>query len=315
MIRVDNELFNNKKSPVIELHDDLFTKKEIRLFVKRDDLIEPAPSGNKWRKLKYNLVQAKQEGYEKLLTFGGAFSNHIYAVAEAGRRFGFQTIGVIRGERIQPLNPTLQHAENCGMHLLFVDRSTYRLKKDKAFQDQLSQRFGKIYLLPEGGTNQLALQGCSEIVAEVRAQLPDMNINYWLTACGTGGTFAGLVQGLESDEKAIGISVLKGDFMAGEVQQLLDISQHKPQAAWEINTTFHHGGYAKHNPALIEFINTFKTKFDIPLDPIYNGKLFYAIWKMIEADQFPKESHLLAVHTGGLQGITGFNERFGGVLV
>lgn len=297
----DNEVFNIPKSPTQEIHSDILEQKGIRLWIKRDDLIRPRPSGNKWRKLKYNILAAREQAYETLLTFGGAYSNHIYATAAAGKRFGFQTIGVIRGERVEPLNSTLRFAESCGMHLLYIDRSTYREKHQPFFQHQLRQRFGNVYILPEGGTNTLALRGCSELVNEVRAQVAEQ-MDYWAVACGTGGTIAGILQGLGGEGHAIGISALKGDWMKDEVRQHLEKANLPTCDNWHIETRFHHGGYAKTKPELLDFIRQFQVDFDIALDPIYTGKLFFAIWKMLQADYFPKGSRVCVVHTGGLQG-------------
>ena len=222
---------------------------------------------------------------------------------------------MIRGERSKELNSTLAHAESCGMKLIFIDRTSYRLKKEIVFQNQLTKRFGRIYILPEGGTNKLALQGCAEIPKEVSQQLTDISVTHWLSACGTGGTFAGLVKGMKESAQAIGISVLKGDFMKAEVNGLLEATSFTASRNWRIENNFHHGGYAKHSPELITFINQFKTDFGIPLDPIYTGKLFFALWQLIKADYFPKGATICAVHTGGLQGIAGFNQRFGRVIV
>ncbi|MGB3757174.1 MAG: pyridoxal-phosphate dependent enzyme, partial [Rivularia sp. (in: cyanobacteria)] len=184
----------NQPSPLQLIQDELLTQRGIRLFVKRDDLIHPQVSGNKWRKLKYNLQAAKQQQQKRLLTFGGAYSNHIAATAAAGKMFGFETIGVIRGELIKPLNPTLHLAQQQGMQLVFVGRKEYRQEKEliaTGLQDEL----GKCYVIPEGGSNTLAVKGCAEIVAEVREQLDGVP-DYFCVSSGTGGTAAGLVVGL-----------------------------------------------------------------------------------------------------------------------
>ena len=248
------------------------------------------------------------------MTFGGAFSNHIYATAAAGKRFGLPAIGVIRGERPDILNPTLAFAESCGMQLLFVDRSTYRLKNEAHFQNQLRQRFGNAYILPEGGTNALALKGCSEIVDDVVTQIPDIKMDYWAAACGTGGTLAGIIQGLAAHQQAIGIAALKGNWMQQEIEKHLAESKKNVLCSWQIQTNYHHGGYAKFTPQLIDFINQFKRDFEISLDPIYTGKLFFAIWDLLQNGFFPKGSTICILHTGGLQGIAGFNERFGDLI-
>ena len=182
-----HSLTKSVHSPIQEIKDNLLESKRIQLFIKRDDLIHPLVSGNKWRKLKYNLLAAKEAEQSTILTFGGAFSNHIYATAAAGKVFGFKTIGIIRGEKITPLNPTLAFAEQSGMELHFITRSDYRKKDRPDFQQTLRQQFGDFYLVPEGGTNTLAMKGCAELVEEVARQLPELP-DYWCAACGTGGT-------------------------------------------------------------------------------------------------------------------------------
>ena len=304
-----------RTSPLQRIHSSLLSKKNIRLFIKRDDLIHPQVSGNKWRKLKYNLAAAKDQQQHTLLTFGGAFSNHIHAVAAAGKVYGFQTIGLIRGERIDPLNTTLAFAEAQGMQLHFISRSTYRQKNTKEFQEQLQEQFGDFYSLPEGGTNPLALKGCAEIIDELQKQLPSTP-DYVATCCGTGGTIGGMIQGsYGTNIKILGIAALKGDFLTTEVKQLLAIANIKSTNNWSIFNDYHFGGYAKFKPPLIDFINNFKRTHGIALDPIYTGKLLYGLIDLIQQDYFEKGSTIVAVHTGGLQGIEGFNTRYGALII
>lgn len=311
----------NIQSPIQEIENNLLQSKEVRLLVKRDDLIHPQVSGNKWRKLKYNLLSAKAQKQTTLLTFGGAFSNHIYAVAAAGKVFGFKTIGIIRGERIEPLNPTLAYAEKVGMGLHFISRADYRKKDDSYFQEELRKIMGNFYLIPEGGTNEFAIKGCAELVDEVESQLGTLP-DYWCASCGTGGTLSGIIRGLNHRKKVIGFSALKGDFLIKEVSRLLKVSvpiaigiEVSDTVDWHINTDYHFGGYARFKPELINFINQFKEDNNIQLEPIYTGKLFYGIYDLIKNDYFPKGSSILAVHTGGLQGIEGFNHRFGNLII
>jgi len=299
------------ESPIQEIQSEWLTKQNVQLFVKRDDQLHPHISGNKWRKLKYNLQAAKAGNFTRLLTFGGAYSNHIAAVAAVGKAFDFQTIGVIRGEKILPLNPTLAFAESCGMNLHFVGRTEYRYDK-RAIAQKVQNEKGTCYLLPEGGTNCLALKGCAEIVSEAKEQLgflPD----YCCVACGTGGTIAGIIAAAEGTN-VLGFSVLKGDFLQKEVAALLQNCYSKTFSNWHINVTYHFGGYAKFQPDLITFINNFYQLHHLPLDPIYTGKLCYGLFDLIQKDFFPPGSRLLAVHTGGLQGIAGFNQRHGNLL-
>lgn len=295
-------------SPIEEINLPLLRAKGVQLLVKREDLIHPQISGNKWRKLMPNIQQAKALGHTTLLTFGGAFSNHIAATAAAGKRFGFRTVGLIRGEATIPLNPTLQLAVQNGMELHCVSRTDYRTKNRSQLAQSIFQH--PFYELPEGGTNELAVIGCTEIIAEVRqqlAQLPD----YCCVAVGTGGTISGIIKGLKKSVPVIGFAALKGNSLQRDVITLLG----QPYANWTINTDFHFGGYAKFKPELIEFINAFYQQTGIPLDPVYTGKMFYGILELIKADYFPKSTTILAIHTGGLQGIQGFNFRYGDQLV
>ena len=294
--------------PIVRIESEIAVKSGVHLFLKREDLIHKRLSGNKWRKLKYNLLAAKEEKKKTLLTFGGAFSNHIAAVAEAGDLFDFKTIGVIRGEESLPFNATLQKASVKGMQLIFVSRSEYRNKKE--LLSTLPIDLSETYVIPEGGTNALALKGCREIISHCHF---DQRIDYWCTACGTGGTAAGMISALNKNQHLIGFSVLKGDFMENNIQELLDFLGVKHKN-WSVNNHFHFGGYAKFDLDLIQFINDFKKDFDIPLDPIYTGKLLFGVFKLIEKGFFKKGSNIMLVHTGGLQGIRGFNDRFGNLI-
>ena len=271
----------------------------IELFIKREDLLHPVISGNKFRKLKYNLAEAKRLGYKKLLTFGGAFSNHIVAVAGAGKEFGFETIGIIRGEELEEKineNPSLAVAEQFGMKFVFVSRDAYRLKESPEFLEELQSQFGDFYLLPEGGTNELAIKGCEEILSELESEF-----SYVCTSVGTGGTVSGIINGSSSHQNIIGFSSLKGDFLQK------DIAKFANQKNWTINCEYHFGGYGKVTNELIEFINSFYKQYEIPLDPIYTGKMMFGILDLIQKDFFPPNSKILAIHTGGLQGIAGMN--------
>lgn len=290
-----------------EIKDKKLDAAKVKLFIKREDLLEVVPnnphiSGNKWRKLKYNLQQAKAENHDTLLTFGGAYSNHIHATAATGKAFNFKTIGIIRGEETLPLNPTLQFAQAQGMQLHYIDRQTYRKKNEETFIETLKEKFGRFYLLPEGGTNSFALKGCTEIVEEIT-----IPFDYICCACGTGGTLSGIIMGLKENQNAIGFSALKGNFLTKEVQRLLPKNA---SANWHIQTAYHFGGYAKHKPPLLDFMRNFKEQYDIPLEPLYTGKMLYGIFDLIDKRYFPEGSTIVAIHTGGLQGLAGFWERF-----
>ncbi|KAA3639533.1 MAG: 1-aminocyclopropane-1-carboxylate deaminase/D-cysteine desulfhydrase [Bacteroidetes bacterium] len=312
------EKLNAGPTPIQELNSILLSENKVRFFLKRDDqLFDPAApdfNGNKWRKMKYNLFAAREQGKDTLLTFGGAYSNHIAATAAAAKLFGFKSIGIIRGEQPAKLNPTLKRVLEQGMQLEFITRSAYREKNDPVFIQNLHKKYGDFYLLPEGGSNNLALKGCAEIVREIEIDFQEKLPDFICCGCGTGGTFAGIVTGIDERTQAIGFSALKGNFHTAEVENLLERYDGKRYKNWEINNDYHFGGFAKHKPALIDFINQFKTDFDIQLEPLYTGKMLFGIYDLIQKGFFPEGSTILAVHTGGLQGITGFNERFGGII-
>jgi len=278
----------------------LIQNSSIKLFIKREDLIHPNISGNKYRKLKFNIIKAKDKKSKTLLTFGGAHSNHIAAVAYAGKEYGFKTIGVIRGEELgfkKHLNSTLHYAKACGMTFKFISREDYRNKTNKTFLDNLKNEFGKFYLIPEGGTNTLAIKGCEEILKP-----EDRAFDYICCAVGTGGTISGLINASRKSQKILGFPALKGDFLQQDIRKFVT------EAHWDLITDYHFGGYGKIKPELVAFINKFKKNYNIPLDPLYTGKMMFGIFDLIEKDFFPKGSKILAIHTGGLQGINGINE-------
>ncbi|RXJ44566.1 1-aminocyclopropane-1-carboxylate deaminase/D-cysteine desulfhydrase [Gelidibacter gilvus] len=268
--------------------------------IKREDLIHPYISGNKYRKLKYNLAQAKAEGSNILLTFGGAFSNHIAAVAAVGKELGFKTIGVIRGEELVDkieANHTLKFAKNCGMMFKFVTREEFRNKISAEFIKNLKSEFGDFYLIPEGGTNDLAIKGCEEILLDA-----DSEFDYICCSVGTGGTISGIINASKPHQKILGFPALKGDFLQEEISKFAENSN------WQLITDYHFGGYAKINPELIGFMNQFKSAHNIPLDPVYTGKLLFGVMDLLNHGFFPEKSKILVIHTGGLQGISGMNE-------
>ena len=273
--------------------------RNIQLFIKREDLIHPFISGNKFRKLKYNIKEAQRLKYDTLLTFGGAFSNHISATAYAGKIGGFKTIGVIRGQEVKEkveTNPTLKFAQSCGMQLDFISRDTYRTKTNPEFIESLKSTFGEFYLIPEGGTNEFAVKGCEEILTP-----KDEDYDYICCCVGTGGTISGLINSSKQHQTVLGFPALKGDFLREDIRKFAN------QENWELITDYHFGGYGKIKPELITFINEFKKDYGIPLDPIYTGKMMFGIFDLIESQFFPENSKILAIHTGGLQGIVGMN--------
>lgn len=270
-----------------------------QLFVKPEYLIHPFISGNKYRKLKFNLHKAKELEKDTILTFGGAYSNHIAATAYAGKFYNFKTIGVIRGDELKnkiESNPTLKFAKACGMQFKFVSREAYRQKSDPGFIEKLKVDYGDFYLIPEGGTNPLAVKGCEEILND-----DDMVFDFICCCIGTGGTISGLINSSKTHQKILGFPALKGDFIRE------DIRKFAKKDNWDIITDYHFGGYGKIKPELITFINDFKKKYNIPLDPVYTGKMMFGIFDLMEQQFFPKGAKILAIHTGGLQGIDGMN--------
>ena len=269
------------------------------VYIKREDLIHPIVSGNKFRKLKYNILQAKAENKTKLLTFGGAFSNHIAAVAYAAKENGFQSIGIIRGNELENKvneNPTLSFARKCGMHFEFVSRETYRKKSEPDFIENLKEKQGDFYLIPEGGTNELAIKGCQEILNE-----DDSAFNYICCSVGTGGTISGIINSTNEYQKVLGFPALKGDFLKDEICKFAKNNR------WDLISDYHFEGYGKINNELVAFINTFYKQTKIPLDSIYTGKMLFGVFDLIKKGFFPVNSKILVVHTGGIQGNQGMN--------
>lgn len=316
----------NEHPPIVKLSDPLFTEHGVELFVYQLYHTHPTISGNKWFKLKYNLQEAKRLGVNTILTFGGAYSNHIHATAAACKEFGLKSISIIRGERSGTLNSTLTFAESCGMQLHFIDRETYKSKNTEAFVEKLRQQFGKFYLIPEGGSNLLGVKGCTEIMeaGSWRLEVGKEDFDFVCCACGTGATLAGITLSLKSNQKALGFSVLKGgEFLHKEVGKFmmeynqintplptLKLRQTNPltKGDYNINIDYHFGGYAKVTPQLIEFAKKFEKQHKIPLDYIYTAKMFFGLYDLIHKKDFKKGSKIIALHTGGLQGNKGFKE-------
>jgi len=287
-----------------QVHLSVLQEKNIQLFMKREDEIHPFVSGNKFRKLKYNIAHAKEAGLKSIVTFGGAYSNHIAATAVTGKLYGLNTVGIIRGEELgvdvehtMRTNATLRRAYENGMQFAFVSREDYRKKEEKLFLKTLEEQYGEFYLVPEGGTNDLAVKGCEEILTN-----EDTSFDYICCCVGTGGTISGLIRSAKEHQKVIGFPALKGDFLTSEIEKFIGKKNN-----WELNTAYHFGGYAKYQPELIHFINGFKKETNIQLDPIYTGKMAFGVLDMIENEQLPDGSKILMIHTGGLQGIQGFN--------
>jgi 1-aminocyclopropane-1-carboxylate deaminase len=294
----------NKNSRVSQVHFSEIVQKNVSLYIKREDELHPFISGNKYRKLKYNLEEASNQNHNTLLTFGGAFSNHIAATAAAGFEHNFKTIGVIRGDELAnnlndiiQKNPTLKFASEHNMQFEFVSRSAYRNKTSPEFIASLKDKFGRFYLVPEGGTNRFAVKGCEEILAE-----EDAKYDIICLAIGTGGTISGIINSTKKFQKVIGFPALKGDFLQHEIKKYVLRNDN-----WSLNNEYHFGGYAKVSEELITFINKFKKETFIPLDPVYTGKMMFGVIDLIKNDFFEKGTKILTIHTGGLQGIDGMN--------
>jgi 1-aminocyclopropane-1-carboxylate deaminase len=281
-------------SPVSELHDDRLTVAGVRVLLKRDDLIHPEFPGNKWRKLKYNVSSARELGHDRILTFGGAYSNHIRATAAVGFHFGFTTIGVIRGEQHLPLNPSLAYAVARGMRLTYLDRTTYRSKASDAVISALHRDFGDFYLLPEGGSNKEAVLGCAELPAELAEPFDVL-----FCAVGTGGTLAGVAAGLSSRQQVVGVPVLKGGaFLEHEIVQLQEMTYGARVGRWHLECDYHFGGYARRTPELDNFIEDFDTRHGLRLDWVYEAKMMYALFDQISRGSFASGTTIVALISG-----------------
>ncbi|MEV5506019.1 1-aminocyclopropane-1-carboxylate deaminase/D-cysteine desulfhydrase [Streptomyces orinoci] len=280
-------------SPLTEVADDRFTRRGVRLLLKRDDLIHPELPGNKWRKLEPNLLAAAEAGRRTLLTFGGAYSNHLRATAAAGRLLGFRTIGVVRGEELagRPLNPSLARCAADGMELRFIDRATYRRKAEPEVLAALVPE--DCLVIPEGGSNAAAARGCTALGRELRGAAEVVAV-----ACGTGGTLAGLAAGLAADQRAIGFPVLKGGFLGAEVERLQRAAFGGRRGNWRLEERFHCGGYARTSPELEEFSREFGELHDIGLERLYVAKALYGVTTLLREGAFAPGTSVAVVVTG-----------------
>jgi 1-aminocyclopropane-1-carboxylate deaminase len=282
-------------TPIQEIVDPVFEKAGVRVLVKREDMNHPYVSGNKWWKLKYNLEEAMKKGKKTLLTFGGAYSNHIYATAVAAQELGFESIGIIRGEETLPLNTTLRFAFKCGMRIHYVSREVYRKKTEEELIKRLHKQFGDFYFIPEGGTNDLAVKGVEEFA---RILLEEVSFDIICLAVGTGGTMAGLINGFKGNKYVLGFPVLKGGgFLKKEIENMISSSY----ANWNLKHDYHFGGYGKSNQDLTGFIKQMEQQFNLPLDQVYTGKCMFGLFDLLKKGFFKKKSAVLFLHTGGLQ--------------
>jgi 1-aminocyclopropane-1-carboxylate deaminase len=294
-----DKLVPSLPTPLQLISDDFVLRAGIKLYIKRDDLIHPTVSGNKWRKLKYNLADAKATGKTVLLTFGGAYSNHLYATAAAGNALGFKSIGIVRGEDFESnLTSTLLFCKEQNMELHFVSRRDYRQRNEEEFLKLISDQFGAPYMIPEGGTSELALRGVGELAVETELQL-NGKPTYFATAAGTGGTAAGL---LSTGNNVLAFSALKGgDFLSEDISTLL--GKNEMQGKLSLITDYHFGGYAKWKPELLTFISDFRQQHGIQLEQVYTAKMMFGLYDLIKTGFFNAGDTVVAVHTGGLQGL------------
>jgi len=279
--------------PLEEINDPLVRKAGLKLFVLRLDKMASVVKGNKYFKLKYNIEEFRKLNTEVMITFGGAFSNHIAAVAAAGKEYGFVTVGIIRGEETLPMNPVLEFSAACGMTLQYISREQYREKNAPHFIEDLKRQYPNAYILPEGGTNELAVKGCGEILRQITSPF-----DHVCCAVGTGGTMAGIISSLNKGQNALGVAVLKGgEFLKNDIATLLKETAVK--GTWQLETGYHFGGYAKHDTELNNFISRFSKENNISLDPVYTGKMMFGLFDMIHRNCFKKGETVIAIHTGG----------------
>lgn len=286
-----------KPSILTKVNDALLEKHQVELWIKRDDLLHPIISGNKWRKLKYSLNHALTMGANTVISMGGTYSNHLHALAYIGKVLGLKTVGLIRGEAPATLTPSLLDMQHCGMELRFVSRSDYRLLRQYKQWNSLPNLTAGQYWLPEGGAEALALLGVAELVGEI-----DRSYDVLCVPCGTGTTLAGLVTAVADNVSVLGFAALKNaGFLTADVNALLP----KPYNNWRINLDYHFGGFAKTNAALLDFITDFELKHQMPLDPVYTGKMLYGLYDLVEKQHFQPNQRIITLHTGGLQGKRG----------
>lgn len=296
-------LMDEINTPLQKINDLFLTKYDIPFYIKREDLIHDQLSGNKWHKLKHNLQAAVDQGYTQVISFGGAYSNHIHALAFAARLFGLQAIGVIRSDE-KVMNPTLSDAIEWGMKIHYVSRQEYKKRDQQTYWQALQTQWGRAYVIPEGGNNALAVMGCTDIVKRIDQH--GVAYDVITVPCGTGGTMAGLIAESASNKKLYGFSVLKGDVeLETRIAQRLSELGAINHDNWQVIHGYHHGGYAKVSDKLIAFMKRFTDNTGVVLEPIYTGKMLFGLYSMIGEGRITKGTTVVAVHTGGLQGLRG----------
>ena len=285
-----------------KIENKLTLAHKVNLYLLRLDTIDLYVGGNKLFKLKYNLKEAQKQGFKKILTFGGAWSNHLAAAASVNNN-PLSIIAVVRGEEPKTYSDTLNYCKEKEVELHFVSRGDYRNKTELSFIERLKNKFGDFYLLPEGGSNELAVKGCKEIIDYI-----PIDFDYICTPVGSGGTLAGITTGLKAHHQAVGFSALKGaDYLTDEVNKLIGNSESQ-NSKFSIINEYHFGGYAKTTAELLSFKTDFENQFNIPLDYVYTSKMMYGIFERIKKGNFKEDSTIVAIHTGGLQGNKGFEK-------
>lgn len=293
-------------SPIEQVDLEVFRQHNLQVFIKRDDLLHPVISGNKIRKLKYNVIAAKEQGYKQILSFGGAYSNHLHALSYACKINNLTSIAIVRGEPQYGQNFTLSWAQHWGMKLNFVDRKTYKRRSDPEFLAALAKQYPQAFIIPEGGSNALALPGVQEIITELDQQV---KYDYLFAPVGSGGTLAGLILADNNRHKICGIAVLKQhDYLELEVQRLLGVENNSPKQ-WKIFNEFHGGGYGKYSPQDADAIVRLNQQTNIPFEPVYSGKMMLALLNLVKQGYFESGSTIMLLHTGGMQGLGGMAER------
>lgn len=294
--QIESELEINKKAAIVEqIQHPLLAEYDFPLYIKRDDLIHPIISGNKWRKLKYTLLHALKQGHDHLISMGGAYSNHLHALAYIGYKLNIKTTGLIRGEQPKQESQTLSDLRKWNMNLEFINRSAFRdLRKHRAFNSPPAKQYNGFWI-PEGGASEYAFKGIAEIVKEISTEFDILSL-----ACGTGTTLAGLAKTLPKEKRILGFSSLKGGgFLEKDVKKLI---KQRSITNWSLNFDYHFGGFAKTDDTLLSFIKDFEKETSIPLEPVYNGKMLFGLFDMIKNARLKKSQKIIAIHTGGLQG-------------
>ncbi len=292
---LEKHLAINTAASILEtIEHPLLEKHKLNLFLKRDDKLHPVISGNKWRKLKYIIAHALELGYTHIVSMGGAYSNHLHALAWIGKELGIKTTGLIRGEENSKGNHTIEGLKNWGMTCHFISRSEFRtLRNYREYNSKPAEEYSA-YWIPEGGANQLALKGIAELVDDISEPFDEI-----ILPCGTGTTLAGIAQALPDHTTALGFSALKGKrFLEQEINKLLSVKKEN----WRINHDYHFGAFAKTNEELLKFMNTFQRETGIPLEPVYTGKMLFGLFDLIQKNYFKPNYRIIAIHTGGLQG-------------